>query len=276
MTLDEIAIVLGGRVEGEWVRCPGPGHSASDNSLVIKILENGKLHLHSHAGDDAKACRDYVKGILGGAQKFVATAKGPTAAERTAFALKLWDQSWPPKGTLVEKYLNSRKLELPDTTELRYHDDCWFKLHNRSYPAMIALVRGIFDDRPQAVHRTFLNSYGQKVERASLGPVGMGAVKLFKFINELGVGEGIETTLSMQAIRLQLPVWSLLAAGGLERFPLFPSIRTLYVARDNDDAGRRATEALRIRYEKIQIMAHQSEGKDLNDALQEEMSSCPM
>jgi putative DNA primase/helicase len=62
------------------VLCPGPGHSPKDRSLSVKIGRDGQLVVHSHAGDDWKECRDYVRQRLGmepfkpnGSRKTVAT-----------------------------------------------------------------------------------------------------------------------------------------------------------------------------------------------------------
>jgi hypothetical protein len=65
--LQTVARLLGGRVNGDAVLCPGPGHSASDRSLSIKIdasAPDGFL-VHSFAADDPMACRDYVREKFG-------------------------------------------------------------------------------------------------------------------------------------------------------------------------------------------------------------------
>src|SRR5262245_10209404 len=62
-----MARLLGGRVNGDAVLCPGPAHSASDRSLSVKIEANetdGFL-VHSIAADDPISCRDYVRENLG-------------------------------------------------------------------------------------------------------------------------------------------------------------------------------------------------------------------
>lgn len=42
MTLQEIARVLGGEVQGHQVRAPGPGHSPKDRSLAVMLLSRLK------------------------------------------------------------------------------------------------------------------------------------------------------------------------------------------------------------------------------------------
>ena len=64
-----LAKQLGGEANGNNIRCPGPGHSAEDRSLSVKIHPDsqGDIVVHSYAGDDPIACKDYVreKGGLG-------------------------------------------------------------------------------------------------------------------------------------------------------------------------------------------------------------------
>ena len=62
-----IARALGGEVCGRQVLAPGPGHSPRDRSLAIRpssAAPDGLL-VHSHAGDDWRDCRDYVRQRLG-------------------------------------------------------------------------------------------------------------------------------------------------------------------------------------------------------------------
>ena len=67
LSLKFVAMELGGEAHGDYVLAPGPGHSRRDRSLRVKLdpkAENGFL-VHSFAGDDWKACREYVRGRLG-------------------------------------------------------------------------------------------------------------------------------------------------------------------------------------------------------------------
>jgi hypothetical protein len=137
--LEDIAAALGGYVSGEWVRAPGPGHSAADDSLAIKVAGEDRLIVYSHAGDDPKDCAIFVRAALGGAPRFArAAAKFPNDAERTARALRLWEEARSPAGTLVETYLKRRGLQLPETDAIRYHEDC--PCGKERHPAMLALV----------------------------------------------------------------------------------------------------------------------------------------
>src|SRR5262249_17216304 len=62
-SLQQIARALGGDVSGDHVRAPGPGHSAGDRSMSVKLDPNAPdgFVVHSFASDDPIACKDYVR-----------------------------------------------------------------------------------------------------------------------------------------------------------------------------------------------------------------------
>jgi putative DNA primase/helicase len=66
-TPQEAARLLGGEVQGNRVIAPGPGHSPQDRSLSIKFTSEHRdgFVVHSFAGDDDLACKDYVRNKLG-------------------------------------------------------------------------------------------------------------------------------------------------------------------------------------------------------------------
>lgn len=203
------------------------------------------------------------------------------AATPSEKALDVWNEARDPGGTLVETYLRRRGVALPPAAGdvIRYHPDCRFGLQR--VRAMVALVRGIQTDQPQAIHRTALDAAGNKLridgrDRMALGPVSGGAVKLTDSADVstcLGVGEGIETTLSMQKVPEfgASPVWSLLSAGGIEAFPVLAGIEVLWIAEDRDPAGERAAAACGQRWtaagQEVFYIRADREGQDLNDEL---------
>src|SRR6476661_8156707 len=65
--LRSLASALGGDVSGNTVSAPGPGHTPRDRSLAIRLDSNAPdgFLCFSHAGDDWKVCRDYVRQRLG-------------------------------------------------------------------------------------------------------------------------------------------------------------------------------------------------------------------
>jgi AAA domain len=61
--LQSLARALGGEVSGNQVLAPGPGHSAKDRSLAVKLDDNAPdgFVVHSFAGDDPIASKDFVR-----------------------------------------------------------------------------------------------------------------------------------------------------------------------------------------------------------------------
>jgi hypothetical protein len=67
LDLRAAARALGGEICGGEVLAPGPGHSAADRSLSVK-LDNAAPQgfiVHSFSGDDPIVCREYVRQKLG-------------------------------------------------------------------------------------------------------------------------------------------------------------------------------------------------------------------
>ncbi len=77
------------------------------------------------------------------------------------FALELWQGAGPAEDTPVAIYLARRGLHLPSQDVIRFHPRCPFGQDANGSTiytsAMIALVRGIVSNDPQAIHRTALD-----------------------------------------------------------------------------------------------------------------------
>jgi putative DNA primase/helicase len=182
---------------------------------------------------------------------------------------------------LVESYLKSRKLELPDELaigEIRFHHSCPFGLER--LPAMVCLVRSIRTNEPQAIQRTALSPDGVamkhncKTFRLSLGPIAGGAIKIDPD-EDVGlgicIGEGVETCLAGRQMGLA-PVWSVVSTGGISSFPLFQGIQGLHLFAENDanGASRKAIGECARRWHaagRDVYITTPEIGKDLNDEL---------
>ena len=110
MTFDlkTVARALGGQVSSGQVLAPGPGHSANDRSLSVKLdssAPDGFL-VNSFANDDPKECKDYVRGKLGlAANDF--QARKPRAANTDidkAILAVAAAQSQPSEKNIVARY----------------------------------------------------------------------------------------------------------------------------------------------------------------------------
>jgi putative DNA primase/helicase len=257
------------------VLAPGPNHSRKDRSLAIRLsaAAPGGLVVNSFAGDDWRTCRDYVAGRLGidTRRAFEAspidrmqarvirrqeeTVAAKAEAEKSARAVGLFYEGSGPYFSPVEKYLHSRNVALPAMGAgewVRFHPNCPFA--GQRTPAMVCLVRDMVTDEPKAIHRTALDRDGSAVEingnkRLSFGPIGGGAIKITPHAdvtNELGIGEGLESTLSLPLVREfgNRPLWALLSAVNLRNLPRFASLTKLWIAVDHDPAGLRASREL--------------------------------
>jgi putative DNA primase/helicase len=309
MNIRDLAHTLGGEVVGRFqVLCPGPNHSRQDRSLSIRLNPNSPdgFIVHSHAGDDWRTCRDYVRQRLGLAPwqpgqddrdrtihphkrgAWDATTREREAQEerpmtedeleRIAGAVELWNESQDPRGTLAEKYLQEqRKLDLPDDiagTALRFNPRTPWRDENIGktiyIPALIAAFRNVTDDSITAVHRIGLTKDGEKIGRRMMGVVRGAAVKLKQPRNgELVVAEGIETALAAMAFEIG-PAWALGSVEAIKFFAVQPGIRHLILAEEAGEPSRTAVKICSRRWRragrKTNIVSSEF-GSDLNDAV---------
>ena len=166
--------------------------------------------------------------------------------------------SQPVARTLAETYLRSRGITpLHEDGALRFHPRCYYRPDDHSptetWPAMIACVTD-FDDRITGAHRTWLDPDGFHPVRLGKAPIDtprramgdlLGNAVRFGVANDvLAAGEGIETMLSLRCVVPTLPMAAALSANHLGALLLPPTLRRLYIARDNDAAGEVAATAL--------------------------------
>lgn len=182
-------------------------------------------------------------------------------------ARRLFQRSAPIAGTLASTYLRGRGIGVtPDMTAVRFHPRCWYRREadsadggRNAWPAMIAAVTdsaGVVT----GVHRTWLDPSGDgkapvAVPRRAMGHLLGHAVRFGTVCDVLAAGEGIETVLSLRQVLPNLPLAAALSAAHLAAMGFPPGLRRLYVVRDNDDAGRRAAEALMARAQAAGIAA---------------------
>lgn len=299
-TLEEIARAVRGKVNGNHVLCPGPGHSRRDQSLSITLSAQNAdgFVVYSHAGDDFRMCRDYVADALGlPSDRWRQDRPQPSPAEiearraaqerarqqeeadekaRQRKALRIWERAQHPAGTLAEVYLASRALTLADDVAgdvLRFAPACPWE--RGTVPAMVALFRDIITDEPRAIHRVALTRDGQKIGRKMLGLAGGCAIKLD--VDEtvtmgLAICEGIETGLAARQLGIG-PVWALGSVDAIRTFAVLDGVEALSVLAETDDGGasERAARKVGTRWHRagksVEIIEPTLSG-DLNDAIQ--------
>lgn len=289
------AAALGGEIVGrDRIVAPGPGHSRADRSLSIVLSPSAPdgFVVTSFAGDDWRACRDHVRELLGldgqerpsaaGAQRAVLNGHQADDEARAARALAIWKEALPPAGSPIEPYFASRGLELPPQAAgeaVRWHPNCPFG-KGAETGCMVALVRDVVTNEPRAIHRTAIDGRGRKRSelgangRLTLGPIAGGGVKLTSDEDvalSLGIGEGIESTLSLRMLPefASGAVWALLAANQLSRFPLLAGIEALWIAVDRDPTGLQAAAEVARRWRSREVLRVTPRGdrQDLNDVV---------
>lgn len=248
----------------------------------------------SFADDPFDACRDYVAQRLGLPSDFWRT-KGqglsrpvpaftprepgpePDHAARIARAVAIWNEGGPAQGSVVETYLQSRALDLPEGAEvLRFHPRCPWRdeAENRTIyvPAMVAAMRAIDGDAITGIHRTRLTPEGAKVDRRMLGIAAGAAVKIDAddtVTGGLAVGEGIETTLAARQLGFR-PAWALTSAGAVAAFPILTGVECLTLLQENDSTSDRAVNDAADRWHRAGrevTVITPNIGSDMNDAL---------
>ena len=287
MTVETIAKALKGHKTGNgWVACC-PAHDDRVPSLAISEAKDGRVLLCCHAGCAQNQVIDALRslGLWGknGRQNYRRRSFNSNRqnnsrpersdADKTDYALRIWQATIPSTGTLVETYLKSRRLHLQLPATLRFR--AALKHHAGGFwPAMVALVSRGPDDIPLAVHRTFLARDGSgkapvEPQKMMLGPCRGGAVRLGAPADLLMVGEGIETCLAaMQATGN--PAWAALSTSGLKALHLPEAVREVIVLADGDDPGEAAARECALRWQRegrrVRI-ARPPRGQDFNDML---------
>jgi putative DNA primase/helicase len=108
--------------------------------------------------------------------------------------------------------------------------------------------------------------------RMMLGSVRGGAVRLAPLAEVMGVAEGLETALSVQAAT-GLPMWAGLSTGGMQAVIWSESVRHVIICADHDKPGLAAAyataEALIRQGKKASICKPDKAGADFNDLLRE-------
>ena len=185
-------------------------------------------------------------------------APRPPAARGSAEAARrLWAIAKPLAGTLAEAYLLSRGIEdLRGCEALRFHPRCWYRGDDddsrdrarNAWPALISAVTAL-DGTITGVHRTWLDPASAckapvSTPRRAMGLLLGNAVRFGRAVDVMIAGEGLETILSLRQVMPSMPAAAALSANHLAALELPAGLRRLYLARDDDAAGRRAAEIL--------------------------------
>lgn len=244
---DVLPRLAGVRPCGDGWIAPCPAHPDRRPSLSIREGDDGKLLLKCFAGCSFEAILDALGQPLLRSPVICASSPRPALdiAKRTEIARRLWRQSKPATGTLLETYLHRRGIEVPTPATLKFNPSLKHPCGPFLLPAMIAVLTDT-GRNVVAIHRTYLDGQGNKTKlepaKAALGPIAGRAVHLAPAGETLCLCEGIETGLSvLQATGT--PTWVSLGAANLARVELPEITREVIIAADADDAGERAAQS---------------------------------
>ncbi|HML92974.1 toprim domain-containing protein [Methyloceanibacter sp.] len=254
---------LTGQRAGKWTDAATGEHG----DLIDLIALNRRLDFRG-ALDEA---RSFLR--LPIAPPLPARREPPTPTGSPEAARRLFAASLAIKGSLAEAYLRQRGIVLKtDHCALRFHPRCYYRgpSGRETWPALIAAVTDL-DGNITGAHRTWLDPSGcgkapVDQPRRAMARLAGNAVRFGIACDVLTAAEGIETTLALKTIMPSMPMIAALSAAHLAALILPPSLRRLYVARDNDEAGRLALARLRGRaaVSGIDVRALEPQAEDFN------------
>jgi len=274
--LTRIANTLGkASRSGNGYSCLCPAHNDHHPSGYVSLGEGGKMLACCYAGCDSWDVVSkihelglLVKGkphlslpLLADQAKNINVDNKAQDWDKQGKIEKIWRETRSAKGTFVETYLNSRFLSsLPIPDALRFHPSVYHVETKSQYRAMVAKVSFWGENDRIALHQTFLKDDGTEKapidpDKKMLGSIKGGAVQLFEAGEILGVGEGIETLLSLHVL-CGIPVWAALSCTNMApkteplKLPTLPLAKKLIIAIDNDseDQSLKAAKILKQRF----------------------------
>ena len=263
-----------GKVPGKWTDAATGEHG----DMLDLIAASRKLATLRETLDEAR----YFLSLPPSEPALPRPRDPPAPTGSAEAARRLFAMSRPIPGTVAKAYLDNRALaDLRGCTALRFHPRCWYRgdaddprdRARDAWPAMIAAVTDLHGTITGA-HRTWLDPSGSdktpvSTPRRAMGHLLGNAVRFGPAGDIMVAGEGIETLLSLRQIVPTLPMMAALSANHLAAIAFPLALRRLYIAQDNDAAGRRAVKTLTERAEAVGIEAFtlSSMFGDFNDDL---------
>ncbi len=274
-----------GRREGRyWL--VGDVENSHGRSLYVRLTgaDNGKgaagkwtdaaTGAHGDLLDLIAANRhlDSLRDVLDEARTFLSVPRSeppprdlPAPTGSPEAARRLFAMSKPIGGTLSEAYLSARDITgIRSLSALRHHPHCYYRPEDdepdatpKAWPAIIASVTDS-SGTLTGVHRTWLDPSGREkapvsTPRRAMGHLLGNGVRFGAATDIMAAGEGIETMLSLRCVMPDMPMVAALSANHLAALELPATLRRLYIAREDDPAGRHATETLANRANELGI-----------------------
>jgi putative DNA primase/helicase len=225
-------------VPGRWrIPCPMCGRGPRDDSMSLTRFDTGfgLSHCFRCKYVEYDVVRDHARMPKSQTCAAVRPPSTPPTG-MTQWARDLWSDCQPIYG-VAAAYLRGRRCMIPPTEgDLRWHPEL---RHPSGHvgPALVALITNVHTGERLSLQRTWITETGKagflgnRVRMLLPGhSTANGVIRLWPdgtIQGRLGIGEGIETALSIG----QGPVWSTLDAGHLARFPVIDGVEDLYIAR---------------------------------------------
>jgi hypothetical protein len=217
--------------------CPQCNRGPKDTALAITTDERGevwKCHRCGYSGANNVATNVRAIGR---------ELRPPSPDKLRA----IWNRTVPLPGTIGETYLKHRRCALPPIDS----DVRFLPSSDRYPPSLCSLVTDAITAQPMTLHFTYLRSdglgkAGTDRDKRLLAdhPKAGGVIRIWPdeaVTHALGIAEGIESALA--AAHAFTPVWAMVDAGNMTRFPVLAGIAALTIFADNDEPGLRAARA---------------------------------
>ncbi len=229
---------------GKWTDAAAGGHGdlldiirlSRNLASVVEAMDEARLFLSLPRPEPPKS--------------IPAPRSSPEASRR------LYAMGRPIRGTLAHDYLRERGITADlRSLPLRFHPFCYYQAAEHgprgARPALLAAVTDLAGTIT-GVHRTWLDpAQATKAQlstpRKAMGQLLGNGVRFGVTHEVLAAGEGLETMLSLRTVLPILPMVAALSSAHLAALLLPAGLQRLYVARDDDSAGRHAVERLRDR-----------------------------
>jgi hypothetical protein len=198
----------------------------------------------------------------------------PKSKSSIDYANEIWSQGLEVKGTIGEKYFQSRGIYKPIPLTIRFIDSLPHTPNKSSFPALLCAIQNRLGGI-QGVQRIYLSKDGQgKAEIESnkmiLGEMKGHAIRLGEASTKLGICEGVETGLSIWEAGVDFPIWSAISAANLSIIQIPKEVEEVVLLPDGDKVGELAAIKAAERFfseGKAVRIARPPKNKDFNDLL---------